>query len=120
LNANQKAGRNLTEKPKRNRKVAIIAKEEHKYLVRWENFPESEDTWELRSSIPEELTRTYEEGLEIVNKSIEVQNASQIFNAVNSPDVKGTKTPEHRNATDKKKKSVEKQKGMSNVRMEIF
>ena len=34
-NANQKPSLNLAEKPKRNRKVAIIAKEGHTYLVRY-------------------------------------------------------------------------------------
>eukprot|EP00090_Calanus_glacialis_P031031 TRINITY_DN5075_c0_g1_i1.p1 TRINITY_DN5075_c0_g1~~TRINITY_DN5075_c0_g1_i1.p1 ORF type:complete len:590 (-),score=185.62 TRINITY_DN5075_c0_g1_i1:91-1860(-) len=116
--ANKKQGLNLAEKPKRNRKVAIIEKEGHKYLVRWENFPESEDTWELRSSIPAELIRKYEEGLEILNKSVEVQNTSGKSNAVNSPGVKDTKTPKYEKNIDKKKKSVTKQKVNSDDKTE--
>ena len=118
FNANHKPVLNLAEKPKRNRKVAIKEKEGHKYLVRWENFPESEDTWELRSSIPAELIRKYEEGLEILNKSVEVQNTSGRSNAVNSPGVKDTKTPKYEKNIEKKKKSVTKQKGKSDEKTE--
>merc|ERR1712142_223424 len=60
--SNSKMSKVDSGKPKRNRKVAVIDKSDHWYLVRWENFPDSEDTWELRSRIPADLIRTFEEG----------------------------------------------------------
>jgi len=61
-------------KTRRKRKESIIDKEEHRYLVRWENYPEDKDTWELRSSIPEEIIKKYEKGLEIDNTPVKEQN----------------------------------------------
>jgi hypothetical protein len=72
--------------------------------LRWENYPESEDTWELRSSIPAELIRKYEEAQDILNKSVEVQDASGRSNAVNTPGAKDTPGHKCENVVEQKKK----------------
>jgi len=70
-------------KPKRNKKVAVIDRNEHWYLVRWENYPENEDTWELRSRIPAELIRNFENGDNIMcNNDLKKQETSDIVNGV--------------------------------------
>merc|ERR1711892_448997 len=97
-------------KPKRNRKVAILDKEGHKYLVRWENYPESEDTWELRSAVPAELIRKYEDSGEILNKSIERQSSTAKSNAVNLKISKKAKEAKCEKSSPKKKEDPKKQK----------
>ena len=47
-------------KLKRGKKAAVIDRMDHKFLVRWDDYPHSEDTWELRSSIPPHLIKEFE------------------------------------------------------------
>ena len=64
VNSDDKTENNLDiSKTKRKKKEAIIDKMGHKYLVRWENFPEEKDTWELRSAIPEDILKMFETDL---------------------------------------------------------
>jgi len=48
-------------KLKRGKKTAVIDRMDHKLLVRWDDYPHSEDTWELRSSIPPNLIKEFED-----------------------------------------------------------
>jgi hypothetical protein len=50
-------------KPKRKRMEAVLEKKDSKYLVKWENSPKEENTWELRSAIPLDIIKTYERDL---------------------------------------------------------
>jgi len=42
---------------------ALMEKKGSKYLVKWENFPEDQNTWEPKSSIPALFLKFYEEDL---------------------------------------------------------
>ena len=37
-----------------------MEKKGSKYLVKWENYPEEQNTWEPRSAIPKEIIEKYE------------------------------------------------------------
>ena len=39
---------------------SLLKREGNKYLVKWENFPSSQNTWEPRSSIPKFILEFYE------------------------------------------------------------
>ena len=56
---------NITSKLKRKRKrmETIKEKKDSKYLIKWENSPKEENTWELRSAIPLDIIKTYERDL---------------------------------------------------------
>lgn len=70
----EESAEEVSMKPKRRRKDSILEKNGHKYLVRWDNYPEDEDSWELRSSIPADIIKRYEEGLEIMNAYVKQQS----------------------------------------------
>ena len=40
---------------------ALVAKKGSKYLVKWENFPSDQNTWEPRSAIPPFIVKFYEQ-----------------------------------------------------------
>ena len=40
---------------------ALVDKKGDKYLVKWKDYPSSENTWEPKSAIPESITKFYEE-----------------------------------------------------------
>jgi len=42
---------------------SLMKKKGNKYLVKWENFPEDQNTWEPRSSIPDHILKFYEADL---------------------------------------------------------
>jgi len=47
---------------------ALTEKKGSKYLVKWENFPEDQNTWEPKSSIPDYILKFYEEDLTRLGK----------------------------------------------------
>merc|ERR1712130_804212 len=47
---------------------ALTEKKGSKYLVKWENFPEDQNTWEPKSSIPDHILKFYEEDLTRLGK----------------------------------------------------
>ena len=54
-------------KPKQKEEIyiveALVAKDNDKYLVKWENYPSSQNTWEPRSAIPKFIVKFYEQDL---------------------------------------------------------
>merc|ERR1711936_1425178 len=42
---------------------SLVEKKGSKYLVKWENYPSEQNTWEPRSSIPKFILKYYEESL---------------------------------------------------------
>ena len=85
-------------KAKRKRKDSIMERKGYKYLVRWSSYPEDPDTWELRSSIPAEIIRRYEDDLKLLETF-----AKQI----NKKEVKHLKCTKNVNQKKKKIKHIE-------------
>merc|ERR1712218_157606 len=52
---------------------ALIEKKGSKYLVKWENFPDDQNTWEPKSSIPDFILKFYEEDLTRLGKAAPLQ-----------------------------------------------
>jgi len=42
---------------------ALVKKKDDKYLVKWENYPSSQNTWEPKSAIPKFIIKFYEQDL---------------------------------------------------------
>ena len=40
---------------------SLVDVRDGKYLVKWENYPSSQNTWELKSSIPKFILKFYEQ-----------------------------------------------------------
>jgi len=52
---------------------SLREKSGNKFLVKWENYPEDENTWEPKSSIPDYILQFYEEDLKRLGKPAPAQ-----------------------------------------------
>jgi len=73
---------------------ALVEKKGSKYLVKWENYPSDQNTWEPRSSIPDFILKYYE------------QDLSRLGQVAPSPTKKKTEEPK-KEAPKKTKKKTE-------------
>ena len=70
---------------------ALVAKKGSKYLVKWENFPSDQNTWEPRSAIPPFIVKFYEQvnGIEykLVLHTIPEKAPARAFSWLKAPTI---------------------------------
>ena len=64
---------------------ALVAKKGSKYLVKWENFPSDQNTWEPRSAIPPFIVKFYEQVNAIESSTNSASGDPSVFHRFSQP-----------------------------------
>ena len=97
---------------------AIIEKKDSKYLVKWENSPQEENTWEPRSAIPLDIIKKYERDLLVKGEKGKLTEIKKDHTEYRSKD-KHRQMPLEENIPELKtiKKSISKAQTENNVKV---
>ena len=71
---------------------ALVQKKGSKYLVKWQNYPKDQSTWEPKSSIPEDIIKEFEKDL-MTKKVSTKEKITKKGNILNKELTSSTNTP---------------------------